>query len=1006
MKQWRLFWCGLVGVLAISAVGAQGAPQGGVRGVIEDADFNRPLSGVRVTIVQTGQTTTSQEQGNYVINEVKPGTYTVVFFREGYAREVRNDVLVPSGDFATVNTSLSGEFTDMDEFEVQEVEIGGGTEAGLLELRAKSPALIDSVSSELISQAGASDAASALQLVAGATVQDGKFAVIRGLPDRFVVSQINGVRLPSADKETRAAELDQFPSAVIESVQVSKTFTPDQQGDASGGAVNVVLKGIPDENVFEIKFGVSLNTNVAENYDDFITYKGGGVNFLGERDKTITTDPNEFEAAGVTFDSTSPVTYSAGLTLGGRHEFDNGVTVGAVASLFYKTDNAFFDDGVDDALHVTSFIGRPVIKVSGDDGSRTTELFDVTQGSESVKWGGLAAAGVETENHSLNIIYLFTHAAKDQATLAEDTRGRELVSPPPDGGADLPFIRLHTLTYSERETETLQFRGEHTLPLPDVGVADFLVFKAPQVDWTYALSSARFDEPDKRTFGSQYQFGFDPTFFPPRFFPFRPGSSFVFGNFQRTYESISEDSDQVFANVTFPFEQWSGDEGFVRVGMFKDEVERQFRQESFSNFGVMALPFPDLPPPLGSGPPGPVPFEGVFFSDGFAQWLEDTGQSVQESTVDVDYMGAQELAAWYVMVDLPVTSWLKFIGGVRFESTSISTVLDPEEDASIVDPISGVRRPMRDPFTGVRLISPTTGLPVGDSKFSQDDVLPAIAFVLEPTDRITIRGSYAETVARQTFRELTPVQQQEFLGGDVFIGNPGLLMAAVKNYDLRLDFTPYDGGLISLSWFRKDIKDPIEFVQESTADGTFDFTTPRNFPSAKMTGVEVEVRQDMGHFWEKLEGLRVGGNATFIDGKVQLPATETIIAEGTTERDMTNAPEFLLNFFMTYDIEYTGTKIGVFYTVRGDTLIAGALAPQNSTFPFTPSIYEEQFDSLNVTVSQQIGEYFNLKFSAKNLTNPKIREVYRSPLFSRDFVRSSHTEGIDLSLSLSAEIPF
>ena len=78
-------------------------------------------------------------------------------------------------------------------------------------------------------------------LVPGTTIQDGKYAVVRGLPDRYVNSQMNGVRLPSADPDKRAVQLDQFPSEMIESVQVTKTFTPDQQADASGAwrALNV-----------------------------------------------------------------------------------------------------------------------------------------------------------------------------------------------------------------------------------------------------------------------------------------------------------------------------------------------------------------------------------------------------------------------------------------------------------------------------------------------------------------------------------------------------------------------------------------------------------------------------------------------------------------------------------------------------------------------------------------------------------------------------------------------
>jgi hypothetical protein len=106
-----------------------------------------------------------------------------------------------------------------------ETEVGGTSwlyltgrpvqEIGLLNLRMESPSLMDSVSADVMSQAGASDAASALRLVSGATLEDGKYAVVRGLPDRYVNSQVNGVRLPTADEDKRAVQLDQFPAAMI-----------------------------------------------------------------------------------------------------------------------------------------------------------------------------------------------------------------------------------------------------------------------------------------------------------------------------------------------------------------------------------------------------------------------------------------------------------------------------------------------------------------------------------------------------------------------------------------------------------------------------------------------------------------------------------------------------------------------------------------------------------------------------------------------------------------------
>ena len=245
----------LLPLLLVPATALAEEQVGAIRGVVYDKDFEAPLPLAEVTIVEIDKTVAATEEGNFVLRDIPPGTYTLVFSKGGYTRKVKSDVVVASGRITDMDVWLSGDFVEMDEFVVQDLVIGGGTELGLLNLKMEMPAMMDSVSSELMSQAGAGDAATALKLVSGATVQDGKYAVVRGLPDRYVNSQMNGVRLPTADPDKRAVQLDQFPSALIESIQVSKTFTPDQQGDASGGAVNVVLKSIPDEPVLGFKRG-------------------------------------------------------------------------------------------------------------------------------------------------------------------------------------------------------------------------------------------------------------------------------------------------------------------------------------------------------------------------------------------------------------------------------------------------------------------------------------------------------------------------------------------------------------------------------------------------------------------------------------------------------------------------------------------------------------------------------------------------------------------------------
>ncbi len=1011
---------GLILSLSASALAQE---VGSIRGMVYDKDFEAPLPLAQITIVETGAKVQATEQGNFVIEGLSAGAYTLIFVKDGYTRQIRTDVLVTPGQLTDLDIWMSGEFVEMEEFVVRDVQLGTGTEAGLLQLRMEAPALMDSISAELMSRAGAGDAAAALRLVAGATVQDGKFAVIRGLPDRYVNSQMNSVRLPSADAETRAVELDQFPSAVIESVQVSKTFTPDQQGDASGGAVNVVLKGIPDENILQLGIGTGVNTQVLDNRNKFLTYRGGGVGFWGiddgGRDQVISgVHPNgrdvlaNPQAIGVSR-GTAPIDYDWDLTAGGRHELENDVRIGGLVNIFYKRSASYTDNKREDTLWLLNGRGTPLTpRFSGEvDSVGGTSLLDITEASEQLKVGGLASFGIETEHHGLNLLFLHTRTTEDAAILAEDTRSRAIFNPDYDPNDPLafitrgnaPFVRFETLKYEERITQTLQLSGRHTLAIDPLGAEDFFRLLSPEVDWVVSKNHAGLNEPDRRQFGSNWvpeaNF-FDIFIIPSRHSAETPAAQFLLGNVQRTWQEITEDSDQYSINLKLPFEQWSGDEGYFKFGIFDDQVKRRFTQDSYSNFNS----FPENPNPGLDGQPWEFLWSSVFLDQGFV-----IGRGPD---IDIGYRGTQNLKAWYYMIDLPVSSFLKFIGGARFETVSVGTQIDPGRDARVILPGEDGGRTLFDPITGQRVLDPNTGLLLGDSVFSQKDMLPSIGFVLTPWEPVTIRGSYAETVARQTFRELTPIAQQEFLGGDVFVGNPNLKMSALKNYDIRVDYRPYQGGLFSVSWFRKDIEQPIEYIQSFAVDfGRY--TTPVNFPSGRMLGYELETRHEMGYFWEELLGLSMGANATFIKSMVNVSETEIATLDRALQapvgsrliasREMLQAPEFLANFFLTYDIESTGTQLGLFYTIKGDTLKVG---PGQIAGVFVPAIYSAEHDTLNFTLSQKIGEYIKVKFAAKNLTNTTFKDIYRSEFIPGDTLRSSYRKGVDLSVSISAEFKF
>src|SRR5262249_36439637 len=116
----------------------------------------------------------------------------------------------------------------------------------LLTERAKAAASVEAVGAEQITKSGATDAGATVTKIAGATIAEGKFAVIRGLNDHYVSTLLNGARLPSADPYRQSAPLDLFPAQVIDRVLVTKTFTPDQPGTATAAGIDIITESFPE----------------------------------------------------------------------------------------------------------------------------------------------------------------------------------------------------------------------------------------------------------------------------------------------------------------------------------------------------------------------------------------------------------------------------------------------------------------------------------------------------------------------------------------------------------------------------------------------------------------------------------------------------------------------------------------------------------------------------------------------------------------------------------------
>lgn len=969
---------------------AANEPEGAIRGTVTDRDTGDPIGAVRVNVMEALRRGVSSAEGAFIIEGLKPGRYTVSFSRDGYVRAIVTDVIVQAGQLTDLRVELNQEIVDMEELIVTAGDLFGGTETGLLEIRQFSATVQDAISADLMKKAAASTAADALRLVVGTSVQEGKYVVIRGLSDRYTSTQMNGVRLPTADSDRRAVQVDQFPAAQIESITVTKSFTPDQQGEATGGSVNIRTRSIPDERFLSLSSAVEYNTQTTGK--EMLTYRGGGTGYWGIDDggrsipfrassiplykgASLNTDvarerlPNAVKLTNMT-DALSPVmgtttreadpNHSWSIAAGDRFNLGGEGNFGVLGGFSYRRKYNSYDDGVRNTY---------TYNYAGEVPNNSTEFSD-KRGIEEVQWSASAGLGYElAQNHELALSFVYTQTTTDEARFLEDDALPNQV------------WQQQTLRYNERATSTIQLTGRHM----------FEELARIKLDWTAAYNTSSQYEPDQRFF-SNY---FDPDIDAYSRFDTPLLST------RRIWRDVSEDSRQAFFNLTVPFTQWTRTEGYFKFGPFYDLVERDLTQDSLVyDFAAQA----------GPGTPENLANQALARYYGPGHWTDvfldrnRTGLALnnpparnqllwyaQATGADIDYTADQTIVAGYGMVELPLLSWLKLIGGVRAEQTDMSiTIRSARGSIQVVE---------TNEFGDFVLIEKPDE--AAGASISQLDILPSAGVVWQIIPNLNLRANWGRTIARPTFRELAPVRTFEFLGADQFVGNPDLNISRIENYDLRIEWFRRPGDVLAFSIFYKDLQDPIELILLNIAGNRM--VRPANYPSGTIVGIEIEARQKLDIIHPLFADFSIGGNATLMDSEVVIPPSERgkLVNAGivSSSRAMFGQPEHLFNINLVYDNRKSGTTVGLFYNLIGKRLIIGEAFSES----YSPNVFEQPTDRLDLTIEQKIGKNWSIAFRAKNLTDPLIETAYEVDWVSDPITRTAYRRGREFSLGATCK---
>ncbi len=253
----------------------------GIEGVVRDAESGETLIEAPVVVVGRGRRSLTDYDGRFAL-DLPPGTYSLRSYYDLYQPTRVDDVVVTRGHCARVEITLSAE-TSMAEEVVIEVRAERGTAASQLRLRRETPAVQDGVSGDEIRRAPDSSAADAARRVVGVTIRD-DYLYVRGLGGRYVTTLLNGVALPATDPDVPGVQLDIFPSSVLESLTIRKTFTPEVPGDWAGGLMNVSSQSFPND--FTLRLSGSFGVNTATSFQPVYGYRGGDTDALGFDDGT------------------------------------------------------------------------------------------------------------------------------------------------------------------------------------------------------------------------------------------------------------------------------------------------------------------------------------------------------------------------------------------------------------------------------------------------------------------------------------------------------------------------------------------------------------------------------------------------------------------------------------------------------------------------------------------------------------------------------------------------
>lgn len=312
--------------------------------------------------------------------------------------------------------------------------------------------------------------------------------------------------------------------------------------------------------------------------------------------------------------------------------------------------------------------------------------------------------------------------------------------------------------------------------------------------------------------------------------------------------------------------------------------------------------------------------------------ISPTGFQIREVTRGTDrYDAEMDVYGAFAMVDMALGARWRLVGGLRVEDADINVVT--------ADPLIPGGQP-------------------SIARLRNRDPLPGVNLIHQLSPRQNLRFGYSRTLSRPDFRELSPFEFTNVVGGFSTLGNPNLRRAVIDNFDARWEYFPGGNQLMAVSYFFKRFKDPIETTIRATADIRQTFL---NADGARNQGVELEYRRNMGFLTRKLSQFSAQANFTVVTSNVQIPREEAVLLT-SVNRPLVGQSKYLFNIITEWNRPQWNSNAR-FYVNSVSRRITDV-----GTFGL-PDIYQERNQFLDFVYQYEIGEKgrWGIRFSAENL---------------------------------------